>query len=160
MTLRARRLLLTAKMYTRRQLWHINCKWRGRHFQETIRFVFAALSTAARADTWTYTFSGTNSAPGGDGLSVAFQYSTQAPVTTNTSLFSWQLVSCINCMMSSIVPAVVFQPSNVYGSSVDFGDLKNNGSAYMFPFGSFSTPGRYISTSPFNPGTLTVQVYS
>jgi len=123
-----------------------------------IGFVFVALSTAARANTWTYTFSGTNSAPGGDGLSVAFQYSTQAPITANTSLFSSQLVSCTNCLMSSIVPAVVFQPSNVFGSSVDFADLENNRSAYIFPFGSFSTPGTYISTDPFNAGTLTVQV--
>lgn len=120
--------------------------------------VFVILSPGARADTWTYTFSGTSSAPGGDGLSVAFQYSTEAPITTNTSLFSAQLISCTNCLVSSIVPAVVFQPSNVFGSSVDFADFENQGSAYTFPFGSFSTPGTYISTSPFNAGTLTVQV--
>lgn len=59
--------------------------------------------------------------------------------------------------MSSFVPAVVFQPSDVFGSSVDFGDVGDVGSVYMFPFGSFSKGGTYISTSPFNPGTLTVQ---
>ncbi len=59
--------------------------------------------------------------------------------------------------MSSIVPAVVFQPSNVFGSSVQFNDLENGASEYMFPFGSFSTPGTYISNGQFNPGTLIVQ---
>jgi hypothetical protein len=61
-------------------------------------------------------------------------------------------------MVSLFVPAVVFQPSNVFGSSVQFNDLGNVGSEYMFPFGSFSTPGTYTSSNPFNPGTLTVQI--
>lgn len=117
-----------------------------------------AFSAAAHADTWTYTFSGTNSAPGGDGLSVAFQYSTTAQITSDISLLSTQLISCTNCLVSSLVPAVVFEPSNVFGSSVQFNDLGNVGSEYMFSFGAFSKPGTYFSTSPFNPGTLTVQV--
>jgi PEP-CTERM motif len=116
-----------------------------------------ALSSAAYADTWTYTFSGTNSAPGGDGVAVAFQFSTQAPVTTNTWLLSSQLISCTNCLVSSFAAAVVFQPSNVFGSSIDFADL-NSVNAYMFPFGAFTKPGTYVSVIPFNPGTLTVQV--
>jgi hypothetical protein len=120
--------------------------------------LFVALSTAAHAQTWIYTFSGTNSAPGGDGLIVAFQYSTQAPITADTFLLSSQLISCTNCLVSDFVSAVVLQPSNVFGSSVDFGDLGNVGSVYMFPFGSFSKPGTYVSTGPFNPGRLTVQV--
>jgi hypothetical protein len=123
-----------------------------------ICLLFVALSTAAHAQTWTYTFSGTNSAPGGDGLSVAFQYSTQAPIAADTLLFSSQLISCTNCLVSAIVPAVVFQPSNVFGSSVQFNDLGNTGSEYMFPFGSFSKPGTYTSSGQFNPGTLTVQL--
>jgi hypothetical protein len=126
-----------------------------------IVFFFVALSTAAHADTWIYTFSGTNSAPGGDGLSVAFQYSTQAPITTSTWLFSSQLISCTNCLVSSGVTAVVFQPCDVvFGCDIDFADLLNTGNAYTFPFGSFSAPGTYISLSPpaSNPGTLTVQV--
>jgi len=123
-----------------------------------ICLLFVAISTAARAETWLYTFSGSNSAPGGDGLSVAFQYSTQAPITANTSLLSSQLISCTNCMVSLIYPAVWFSPSDVFGSQIEFNDLRSVGSAYMFPFGSFSTPGTYTSNSPFNPGTLTVQV--
>jgi hypothetical protein len=123
-----------------------------------ICLLFLALSTAAHAQTWIYTFSGSNSAPGGDGLSVAFQYSTQAPITANTSLLSSQLISCTNCMVSLIYPAVWFSPSDVFGSQIEFNDLGSVGSAYMFPFGSFSTPGTYTSNSPFNPGTLTVQV--
>jgi len=118
----------------------------------------AIFSTAAHADTWIYDFSGTNSALGGNGLSVAFQYSTQGPITTNTSLLSSQLISCTNCLVSSLVPAVVFQPSNVFGSSVQFNDLGNVANEYMFPLLAFSNPGTYISTSPFNSGTLTVQV--
>ena len=42
-------------------------------------WVGCAWAVSHAADTWTYTFSGTNSAPGGDGLAVAFQYSAQAP---------------------------------------------------------------------------------
>src|SRR6266566_3298690 len=84
-----------------------------RHLALTVLcLLFAVSSTAAHAQTWTYTFSGTNSAPGGDGLSVAFQYSTQAPIAADTLLLSSQLISCTNCLVSSIVPAVVFQPSN------------------------------------------------
>jgi hypothetical protein len=123
-----------------------------------ICLLFVALGTAAKAQTWTYTFSGTNSAPGGDGLSAVFQYSTQAPITADTLLLSSQLISCTNCLVSSIVPATVFEPSNVFGSSVQFNDVENVGSVYMFPFGSFSKPGTYSSQSGFNPGTLTVQV--
>ena len=48
-----------------------------------ICLLFVALITAAQAQTWTYTFSGANFTPGGDGLSVAFQYSTQAPITAD-----------------------------------------------------------------------------
>jgi hypothetical protein len=123
-----------------------------------ICLLFVALSTAAYAQTWTYIFSGTNSAPGGDGLNVAFQYSAKTPITADTVLLSSQVISCPNCLVSDFVPAVVFQPSNVFGSSVQFNDVVNTGSVYMFPFGSFTKPGTYISTSPFNPGTLTVQV--
>lgn len=117
-----------------------------------------AVSSAAHADTWLYTFSGTNSAPGGNGLTVAFQFSSPASITTNSSLFSTQLTSCTNCLVSSLVPAVFFQPSNVYGSSVQFNDVRNVANVYMFPFGSFANPGTYISGSPFNSGMLTVQV--
>jgi len=88
---------------------------------------------------------------------VEFVYSTPTPVTVDTFLLSAQLISCTNCLGSDSLPSVVFQPSNVFGSSVQFNDLQNNGSIYMFPFGSFTQPGTYTSDSLFNPGTLTVQ---
>ena len=123
-----------------------------------VYLLMVGVSAAAHADTWLYAFSGTNSAPGGDGLAVAFQFSSPASITTNSSLFSTQLISCTNCLVSSLVPAVFFQPSNVYGSSVQFNDVGNVASAYMFPFGSFANPGTYISGNPFNSGMLTVQM--
>jgi hypothetical protein len=115
--------------------------------------------TPAHADTWTYTFSGTNTAPGGNGLSVAFQYSTSSAISGFTPLFASQLNSCTSCVASSVgIPAVYFQPNNVFGDQIVFDDFLNTGSAFMFPFGAFIAPGTYTSRTPFNPGTLTVQV--
>ena len=121
-------------------------------------WVFAFSTTLAHATTWTYSFSGSNAAPGGNGLPVGFQYSAPARVTSNTSLFSTQLGSCSNCLNLPNVPAVTLQPSNVFGSSVDFNDILNTGNVFMFPFGAFVNPGTYLSASPFNPGTLNVQL--
>jgi hypothetical protein len=115
-------------------------------------------SNLASADSWLYTFSGTNSAPGGDGLAVSFEYSAQDPIVANTSLLSTQLIACTNCLISTLVPSVIFEPSNVFGSTVQFNDFSNTGSEFAFPFGAFVTPGRYFSTIPFNTGTLTVKV--
>ncbi len=120
--------------------------------------VFALNTTPAHADSWIYTFSGTNTAPGGNGLSVAFQYSTPGPVTGFTPLFASQLSSCTNCMVSSIVPAVFFQPGTVYGDQIQFNDVLNTASVFVFPLNTFLTPGTYNSGPAFNPGTLTVQV--
>jgi hypothetical protein len=115
-------------------------------------------SNLAIADSWLYTFSGTNSAQGGDGRVDSFEYSAQGPILANTSLFSTQLISCTNCMISTTVPAVIFEPSNVFGATIQFNDLKNTGNEFAFSFGAFMTPGRYFSTNPFNTGALTVEV--
>jgi hypothetical protein len=115
-------------------------------------------SNLASADSWLYTFSGTNSAPGGDGLAVSFEYSAQDPIVADTSLLSAQLISCTNCLISTLVPSVIFEPSNVFGSTVQFNDFKNVASEFTFSFGAFAKPGTYFSSTPFNTGTLTVTV--
>jgi hypothetical protein len=106
----------------------------------------------------TYTFSGTNSAAGGDGLSVAFSYTAPAFVTSSTSLLSSQLNSCTNCVVSTELPTVSLQPANGSWDTIDFNDANGEGTAYAFPVGSLKTPGTYTSVAPFNPGTLTVSV--
>jgi PEP-CTERM motif len=120
--------------------------------------VVALGATTARADTWDYTFSGTNTAPGGDGLAVSFEFVTQAPITTAISLLSVQLISCTNCIVSSSVPAVEFSPNDVFGDQIGFNDINNNGNVFMFPFGAFQNPGTYVTLDMDNPGTLTVIV--
>lgn len=119
------------------------------------------LTSTARAD-MLYTFSGVNNTPGADGLSVGFTYTAAEPLTgtpppyNGTALYASQLDSCLNCLVSSIVPAVVFMPNNVFGDSIDFADINKVETAFFFPSGAFSTPGTYTSSSPFNSGTLTV----
>jgi len=120
--------------------------------------VFALSASLAHATTWMYTFSGTNTAPGGDGLSVGFQYSSPQPITENTSLSAPQLTSCVNCQTIPGIPAVTFQLSSLFGSFIDFGDILSNGSSFRFPFGAFVNPGTYISGTLFNPGSLTLQL--
>jgi PEP-CTERM motif len=115
-------------------------------------------SNLASADSWLYTFSGTNSAQGGDGLAVSFEYSVQDPILANTSLLSTQLISCTNCLISTLVPAIVFDTNNVFGSTVQFNDSTNTANEFVFPFGAFVKPGTYFSAIPFNTGTLTVKV--
>ena len=113
-----------------------------------------------RADSVVYSFSGTNTAPGGDALSVAFVYTSPGFITSLTSVLPSQLNSCENCLVTIpvAIPAVFFQPNNVFGDSVDFNDSLFSQPTYMFPFGSLITPGAYFSGTPFNPGTLTVTV--
>ena len=91
---------------------------------------------------------------------MAFQYTASGFLVPNQpylSLYAWQLDSCTNCLASTIVPAVVFQPESLtWGDQIDFADYLNNGTVFSFPFGAFTTPGTYYSTSPYHPGTLTV----
>lgn len=119
--------------------------------------VFSLCTTAAHANSWIYTFSGTNSAIGGDGLAVAFKYSAHGPITGFTPLLSSQLLSCTNCLVSAGVPAVFFQPNDVFGDSIVFNDVRNTANVFMFRFGAFVKPGTYVGLKGFNPGTLTVQ---
>src|SRR5208283_5339602 len=67
------------------------------------RFLYASLligvliigaAPSAKAVTVTYTFTGTNTAAGGDGLPVAFSFSSQGFITSSTSLLASQLSSC------------------------------------------------------------------
>ncbi|HWO27607.1 MAG TPA: hypothetical protein VNO32_02295, partial [Candidatus Acidoferrum sp.] len=86
------------------------------HFIVLAVLVMVALVPASKADTVTYTFSGTDTAPGGDGLTVAFEYTASGfiePNPPNLSLFAQQLDSCTNCQVSAIAPAVVFQPESL-----------------------------------------------
>jgi hypothetical protein len=106
----------------------------------------------------TYKFSGTNTAAGGDGLSVAFQYVSPAFVTSQASLLATQLNSCTNCLNSPEVPAVVLQPADGGADAIDFADVNNSGSVFSFPLGAFSVVGTYTSSAPYNPGTLTVAI--
>lgn len=134
-------------------------KFRNSALPAICLLVLSFNAAPAHADTFTYMFSGINSAPGGDGLSVEFQYSSQAPVSGLTQLLQSQLISCSNCFVSTIIPAVEFNPggnltNNVLGV-VDINQIEN---FFVFPTGAFLTPGTYVSSSPFNSGTLTVAV--
>jgi len=121
--------------------------------------VLSFTTAAAHASTFTYTFSGVNSAPGGDGVSVSFEYSSQGPVSGLTQLLGSQLISCINCLVSSSIPAVEFNPGMSLSNNV-LGVVDINQVEYFFVFssGAFLSPGTYVSSSPFNFGTLTVVV--
>ena len=122
-------------------------------------FVVSFSATAAHADTFTYTFSGINSAPGGDGLSVAFEYSSQGPISGLTQVLASQLVSCTKCLVSPSIPAVEFNPgNNLFNSVLGVVDVNHIENFFVFPLGAFLSPGTYISTGPFNSGTLTVVV--
>lgn len=113
----------------------------------------------AQADTFTYSFSGVNSAPGGDGLSVDFQYSSQGPVSGLTQLLESQLISCSNCFISSTIPAVEFNPAgNLTNNVLGVVDIHQIENFFVFPSGAFLNPGTYVSSSPFNSGTLAVAV--
>jgi hypothetical protein len=103
-----------------------------------------------------YTFSGTNSAQGGNNLRVGFRLTSPGFITTEARLYSSELDYCVNCEKSSGVPAVDFSPEAVYGSQIGFNDKRRTGSVYMFPFGAFTKPGIYYSLAPFNPGKLIV----
>jgi len=126
-----------------------------------ICLVLLSFSAApAHADTYTYIFSGVNSGEFGDGLSVSFQYSSQTPVNGLTQLLASQLTSCTNCLMSSTVPAVEFNPGNTSLNNIlGFVDINQTEYFYHFPTGAFLSPGTYVTTntSPF-PGTLSVIV--
>src|ERR1700690_471721 len=117
--------------------------------------LFGWASGARAAGTVSYTFSGTNA---GDGLPVAFTFTSQGFILSSTSLLSAQLNSCTNCLVSNEVPAVVFEPANGNSDAVQFDDNDNEGNSYSFPLGSLTTPGIYTSKAPYNPGTLTVSL--
>jgi hypothetical protein len=120
----------------------------------------AAFVPVSAAGSIRYSFTGMNTAPGGDGLTVAFVYTAPGfinPTPPYLSLLASQLDSCTNCLISTGVPAVTFQPqSHIFGDQIDFADILGVGSVYAFPFGAFLTPGTYQSLSPYNPGTLVV----
>jgi hypothetical protein len=119
-----------------------------------------ALVPISEAGSITYKFTGTNNAVGGDGLTVAFQYTSSGfinPTPPYLSLIASQLDSCTNCVVSTFIPAVAFQlPSLTFGDQIDFADILGEGSAYAFPYGAFLAVGTYHSTSPYNSGTLVV----
>jgi len=121
--------------------------------------VFSFAAPPAHANTLIYTFSGVNSAPGGDGLSVGFQYSSQGPVNGLTQLLASQLSSCTNCFVSFTIPAVEFNPGgNLFNNVLGVVDVNQVENFFMFPSGAFLTAGTYTSSSPFNSGALTVVV--
>ena len=105
-----------------------------------------------------YTFSGSNTAPGGDGLPVALQYVSPSFIHSQLWLVASQLVSCTNCLNSPIVPAAVFQPADGGADQIDFSDVDNTGNLFSFPLGAFGATGTYSSAPPYNPGTLTVSL--
>ena len=117
--------------------------------------LFGWASGARAAGTVSYTFSGTNA---GDGLPVAFTFTSQGFILSSTSLLSAQLSSCTNCLVSNEVPAVVLEPANGNADTIQFDDNDSQGGEYSFPLGSLTTLGIYTSKVPYNPGTLTVSV--
>ncbi len=128
-------------------------------FAASIAFLVLALAQVSRADGVTYTFSGTNGAPGDDGLSVAFEFNSAGFIDAvpSFSVFASQLESCSNCLISTTVPAIVFMSEGpIFGDQIDFSDKLNVESVYAFPLGAFSSFGTYSSSSPYNTGTLTV----
>lgn len=121
--------------------------------------VLAFNAKPAHADTFTYAFSGVNSAPGGDGLSVSFEYRSQGPVNGLTQILASQLISCTNCLVSSTIPAVEFNTGgNLFNNVLGVVDINQIENFFVFSNGAFLTPGTYTSSSPFNSGTLTVVV--
>ena len=121
--------------------------------------VLSLAVTPAHADTFTYTFSGVNSAPGGDGLSVGFEFSSQGPVSGLTQILASQLISCTNCFVSSTIPAVEFNPGgNLFNNTLGVVDTNQIENFFVFPTGAFLAAGTYLSSSPFNSGTLNVVV--
>ena len=123
-------------------------------------FTLLATVPVARADSVTYTFTGTSDAVGGDGLSLAFQYTAsgfiEPPLGSFLVLLASQLDSCTNCLVSSTVPAVAFSEQGFFGDQVDFNDTFSLESVFAFPLGAFGTPGTYFSESPYNTGRLVV----
>jgi hypothetical protein len=110
---------------------------------------------SAHADSVTYTFSGINSGPLGDGLPVALQFTAPAFITSLTPVFASELTSCTNCLVSATIPAAEFRPHDMVGDAIGFVDL-NKEFFYRFPTGAFSAPGTYSTLSQSFPGTLTV----
>jgi probable HAF family extracellular repeat protein len=106
-----------------------------------------------------YTFSGINSGPGGNGLSVALQYTAPGFVTSLTPLLASQLDSCTNCFVSTTIPAAEIRPHDTLGDAIGFVDVNLIEFFYRFPTGAFSTPGTYQTLSEASyPGTLTVSI--
>ena len=119
-------------------------------------FCLIALATpSAQADSVTYTFSGINSGPLGDGLPVALQFTAPVFITSLTPVFASELTSCTNCLVSSTIPAAEFRPHDTIGDALGFVD-PNKEFFYRFPTGAFGAPGTYSTLSQSFPGTLTV----
>ncbi len=96
---------------------------------------------------------------GGDGLSVSFQYSSQGPVSGLTQLLASQLTLCTGCFVSSTIPTVEFNPGgNLFNNVLGVVDINQVENFFVFPSGAFLSPGTYVSSSPYNSGTLTVVV--
>src|ERR1700743_222439 len=87
-------------------------------------FVLVLLIPAAKADSVTYTFVGTNSNLYGDnGLSVAFVYVAPGfcPDGPEIGVLASQLESCTNCENSGI-PTVYFSEQPLFGDQLQFND--------------------------------------
>ena len=125
-------------------------------------FILLAMVPVVRADSVTYTFTGTSNALGGDGLSLAFQYTTSGFIEPNPASFflrllASQLDSCTNCQVSSTFPAIAFSEQGpTFGDQIQFNDYTGHGSVFAFRLGAFEAPGTYFSPDPWNSGTLVV----
>ena len=125
-----------------------------------------ALVPVSKADTVTYNFTGSSSAPGGDGLSFSFQYSSNGFITPDPqsgffTLFASQLNSCTNCYVSTSIPSIYFSDQGPgIGAQIDFTDVQNFLSVFGFPSGALNNAGTYTSSDPYNSGTLNVSVVS
>lgn len=123
-------------------------------------FAVVLATSVAHATSVVYKLSGVNSGPGGDGLNVAFVFTSSGFVSGSsiTQVLASQLSSCANCVNSTTIPAVEFRPNDIIGDAIGFIDVNQVENFYRFPFGALTTPGTYSAFPAFNPGTLTVTV--
>lgn len=116
--------------------------------------VFALSTTVAHADTWAYTFSGTNRAPSGSGLS----YLAPGAVTGSALLFSSPFSSCTTCLASSSVSAGISEPESVSWHQTALNDILNFRNSSMLPVGALAKSKMYVSGALLNAETVTGQV--
>lgn len=133
----------------------------ARHVIFVLLWLLAGVALSApraKADTIEYIFSGNNvGIKGADGLPVSLDYiSTSGYITSLTPVSASSLVSCLNCFVSTIVPAVEFRPQDPGGPAIGFVDTNKIEFFYRFAPGDFSAPGTYTSIPGFYPGTLQV----